>query len=584
MKILRTLGVILILLGLTVSTHAQQSDSLAHVVALRDSAVAELNAQIHELKLQQIMMQGLIEKSGATQRADSLRRVRQKQSIDSLRNLTPGEKVIIDGDTLFTIYASRGGSSPMRRAREVEAKIQELGKRVTFSVDSLTLFESEYTTDIMSSDRVIMSVSDLDGLWEGRSRTELAEIYREHIAEAISHLHDTYGLQAKLMGTFWAIIIIAIQVLLFIFTKRMMQRVRKRIIWAMRNRIKPLVFRGYELLNVRRGAQVLLFVERIAFITLIVVQLFISIPLLFSIFPETKDVTLRLFSYVWNPLRDIGVGIVSYIPNAIKIIIIIICFRYLIRAFRYVATEIAEGRMKFEGFYADWAMPTFHILRALVYCFMVVMIWPLLPSSDSEIFKGVSVFVGLVFSLGSTTIIGNIISGIVITYMRPFKVGDFVEINGTKGEIIEKTAFVTRLRTPKREIITVPNSAIMSSQTTNFSSAARQRGVIIHTEVTIGYSTEREVVEKLLLDAAASCSRIMKNPKPFVQITALEDFYIRYEINAYTQRSLELGPAYSELHKAIVDHFNAAHVEIMSPHFRANRDGSSIEIPSQETT
>ena len=400
------------------------------------------------------------------------------------------------------------------------------------------------------------------------------------IQAKIEELQEEYGLRAKVTGVLLALLIIVVQIVLIILTNRLFRRLYKRIVWAMRTWIRPFVFKGYELLNTRNAAHILLLLARIVFWIVVVLQLFISIPLLFSIFPETQSLTFQLLGYVWNPLKDIGLGIVSYIPNLIKIIIIIICFRYLIKGIHYVANEIAEGHIKFEGFYADWAIPTFQILRALIWCFAVVMIWPLLPSSDSEVFKGVSVFVGVVFSLGSTAIVGNIISGIVITYMRPFKIGDFVKINGIEGEVVEKTAFVTRLRTTKNEIVTVPNSAIMSSEAVNYSSAAEQRkGVIIHTEVTIGYGVPRETVENLLLEAAQSCTRLQKKPAPFVRIRALEDFYVRYEINAYTLQSLQLSACYTELHKAILDHFFEAGVEIMSPHFKAERDGNPVEIP-----
>lgn len=548
----------------------------------RDSIITALTLQLQDMKLQEIVMQGQLEQTAMTAREDSLRKVRQQMRIDSLRHVTPGSPVVIEDDTILVLYAARGGATPARRAADLQGKVEKLGRSLTFQPDSLFLFESELSTDIMSGDIVLLSVSDLDGMWMGKSRGELANEYLGLIGQKVKDMQEDYGLQAKVKGILLALLVIIVQVLLIRLTNLLFRRLYKRIVWGMRTWLRPFELKGYQLLNLHNAARILLLLARIVYWIVIVLQLVISVPLLFSIFPETQSLTYRLIGYVWEPLKDIGWGIVSYIPNLIKIVIIIICFRYLIRGLRYVANELAEGRIRFEGFYQDWAMPTFHLIRALIYCFMVVMIWPLLPNSDSEIFKGVSVFVGLVFSLGSTAIVGNIVSGIVITYMRPFKIGDFVKINGIEGEVIEKSAFVTRLRTPKNEIVTVPNSAIMSNEAVNYSSAAEQRkGVIIHTEVTIGYSAPRETVERLLLDAAASCQRLLKKPAPFVRVRALEDFYIRYEINAYTQHSLEMSACYSELHKAILDHFFAAGVEIMSPHFRAERDGNAVEIPPE---
>ena len=565
--------------------HAQEAEPVAEeveekLVDPRDSVINALTRQIQEMRLTEILMQEQLEQNEMSAREDSLHKVHRQQRIDSLRQVTPGVPIIVDKDTLLLLYASRGGATPERRAKEAMDKIEKLGKSLSFSTDSMYVFDSEFSSDIMSGDMVLLSVSDLDGMWQGKTRNELAEDYLGVIQAKIEELQEEYGLRAKVTGVLLALLIIVVQIVLIILTNRLFRRLYKRIVWAMRTWIRPFVFKGYELLNTRNAAHILLLLARIVFWIVVVLQLFISIPLLFSIFPETQSLTFQLLGYVWNPLKDIGLGIVGYIPSLIKIIIIIICFRYLIKGIHYVANEIAEGHIKFEGFYADWAIPTFQILRALIWCFAVVMIWPLLPSSDSEVFKGVSVFVGVVFSLGSTAIVGNIISGIVITYMRPFKIGDFVKINGIEGEVVEKTAFVTRLRTTKNEIVTVPNSAIMSSEAVNYSSAAEQRkGVIIHTEVTIGYGVPRETVENLLLEAAQSCTRLQKKPAPFVRIRALEDFYVRYEINAYTLQSLQLSACYTELHKAILDHFFEAGVEIMSPHFKAERDGNPVEIP-----
>ena len=209
-------------------------------------------------------------------------------------------------------------------------------------------------------------------------------------------------------------------------------------------------------------------------------------------------------------------------------------------------------------------MPTFHIVRFLLYAFMIAMIYPYLPGSDSGVFQGISVFVGLIVSLGSSTVIGNIIAGLVITYMRPFKMGDRIKLNDTTGDIIEKTPLVTRIRTPKNEVVTVPNSFIMSSHTVNYSTSAREYGLIIHSEVSIGYDVPWRQVNQILIDAALNTPGVVDDPRPFVLETSLSDWYPVYQINAYIKEAHKMSQIYSDLHQTIQDKFNEAGIDIMS--------------------
>ena len=312
------------------------------------------------------------------------------------------------------------------------------------------------------------------------------------------------------------------------------------------------------------------------------IQLVITVPLIFIIFPQTEGLAYRLLGYIWNPIRKIFVDIIDYIPNLFTIIVIWYAVKYLVRMVLYLAREIEAGRLKFNGFYPDWAMPTFHIVRFLLYAFMIAMIYPYLPGSKSGVFQGISVFVGLIVSLGSSTVIGNIIAGLVITYMRPFKMGDRIKLNDTTGDIIEKTPLVTRIRTPKNEVVTVPNSFIMSSHTVNYSTSAREYGLIIHSEVSIGYDVPWRQVNQILIDAALNTPGVVDDPRPFVLETSLSDWYPVYQINAYIKEAHKMAQIYSDLHQTIQDKFNEAGIEIMSPHYMAVRDGNATTMPKDD--
>jgi len=251
------------------------------------------------------------------------------------------------------------------------------------------------------------------------------------------------------------------------------------------------------------------------------------------------------------------------------------------RFVRYIFSEIRKENLKLPGFYADWAMPTFGIVRFLLLAFMFVLIFPYLPGSDSDIFKGVSVFLGILFSLGSSSAIGNMVAGLVITYMRPFQIGDRVKISGITGDVVEKTLLVTRLKTVKNEVITIPNSAILSGNTINYSSIAKKEGLIVYSTVTIGYDVPWKDMHAALLEAAARTEFVLKEPKPFVLQTSLDDFYVSYQINAITKLPKKQAEIYSLLHQNIQDVCNERGIEIMSPHYRAERDGNKSTIPGE---
>lgn len=554
---------------LTADSVLSESDSLIHV----------LRTQVQELQLQRIMMQEQLAETG---RGDSVRKAERMARIDSLRTITPGAPLVIEGDTLLVLYARKGGVLAEKRVEQAYHIILSQGKRMTMFADSVYVYESDFFSDIMAGNDVILSVTDLDGLWQNTTRQELAAKYAEVIKTKIVEIHEEYGLRQKLYGLMWVAIIIVVQTLLIRFTLWLYRRWRYRLLRRVMRWDIPLRIRDYEVLNVRRRGLLFLFFYRLLRIFLILIQLLISVPLLFYVFPETKTFTFTILGYIWNPFVDIVMSVIGYLPNLFKIIVIIICFRYIVKAIRYLLNEVATGKLKINGFYADWAQPTFLILRLLLYSFMFVMIWPLLPSSNSEIFQGVSVFIGVIVSLGSTSIVGNVMAGLVMTYMRPFKEGDFIRFGEVEGFVLEKTALVTRVRTRKNEVITIPNSNLMSAQTSNFTFAAENFGIIVHTKVTIGYDMKHELIENLLLASAKATHHLLQKPLPYVRVTALDDFYVEYEINAFTHSTDKLSDIYSELHQNILDHFHEAGVEIMSPHIFAHRDNLELQIPKNE--
>ena len=558
---LKRYGTLLTIMCTVLTMLAQNADSA-------QMRIDSLTRMIQEMKLKELILESELYENGRSAREDSLHQIAQKQRIDSLRQTTPGVPLVVDGDTLFYIHASLGGNDALHRAAAAARKITLIGKSLKVTTDSMHIFEGEYTADIMCGEIVVLSISDLDGLWNGLSRLELARQLLPIVSAEIHALHAEYGLKAKLTGLGWAVFLIVVQIVFFLLTIRLIRWLRQKIINGLGGKLKPLAVKGYVLLNMHQQKRILLALTRVLQFLLILLQLFISLPLLFSIFPETEMFTWNMINYVWSPLRDTMLSFIYYFPNLVKIVVIIMVVRWLLKGLRHLSNEIAAGRLKIDRFYQDWAQPTYHIIRIFVVAFTLVVIWPWLPGSESGIFKGVSIFVAALFSLGSTTTIGNLISGIIITYMRPFLVGDYVAIGEREGEVIEKNAFITRLKDIKGNIITVPNNSILSQQTVNYTAAARDgQGSVVHSAFTFTYKVPRQTIEGYLLEGAARCQLLLKEPAPFVLVTALEDFYTRYEINGYTTQTDRLFEVYSELHKNIIDVFSEHDLDPTSSHF-----------------
>lgn len=551
------------------------SDSLQQLVKMKQELeVARLNEANLRMEMEQLRL--------ASMAADSVKHARQKQRIDSLRAVTTGVPVVVEGDTLFYLYAKRGGHTPRQRAEMDSTAITELGRRFHLRPDSLYIESTDIVTDLMYGNKVIVSFIDQDALWENCTREQLAAANRKVIVNKLKEMKETHSIWQLGKRILYFILVLVGQYLLFRLTNWLFRKLKLRIQKLKDTKLKPISIQDYELLDTQKQVNLLVFLANLLRYVFMLLQLLLTVPLLFSIFPQTKSLAYQLFSYIWDPIKSIFLGVIDYIPNLFTIFVIWYAVKYLVKLMHYLAHEVQSERLKINGFYSDWAIPTFHIIRFLLYAFMIAMIYPYLPGSNSGVFQGISVFVGLIVSLGSSTVIGNIIAGLVITYMRPFKLGDRIQLNDTTGNVIEKTPLVTRIRTPKNEVVTIPNSFIMSSHTVNFSQSAREYGLIIHSEVTIGYDAPWRQVHQLLIDAALNTPGVVDDPRPFVLETSLSDWYPVYQVNAYIQDANRLAQIYSDLHQNIQDRFNEAGVEIMSPHYMAVRDGNETTIPKKD--
>jgi small-conductance mechanosensitive channel len=350
--------------------------------------------------------------------------------------------------------------------------------------------------------------------------------------------------------------------------------------------IKAFKIKKFKLLDTSQILNIFQFFLRLLKYLLTAFQLFITLPIVFSLFPATEKLASTLFGYILTPLKNILFGTIAYIPNLITIAVIVFVTRYVIRCLKFFSTQIQREKLVIPGFYPDWAAPTFNILRVLLWVFTVAVIYPYLPGSESRIFQGVSVFVGIIFSLGSSSAIGNLVAGIVVTYMRPFKIGDWIQIQGNTGILVEKTLMVVRIKTHKNEYITFPNLQVLSASILNYntSSDEDEEGLVLHVEITYGYATPWRLIHEILIEAALKTGYVLQSPGPFVLQTAMDDFYCHYQINCFTKEIDRVPSIYSELFQNIQDGFHARSLDMTAPHFRINLPlESAMYTPPPET-
>lgn len=505
----------------------------------------------------------------------------RKAKIDSLRNTVKGYPVRgFFNDTLFLIYTKFGSFSASYRASATSDRIKSLSENFNDLKDSIYINDLETNVDILSGETILMSVSDNDALWNNTTRQELADTYKKIISGALVQYKKETNLLVLAKEAGIACVVLLLFGVLIFYINKLFSWIAAKIKGSENIIFKGIKIKNYTVLDSKKEVNVILTANTFIKWIFICISIYIALPILFGIFPWTKNLADQLFGYILTPIQKIALGFWNYLPNLITIIVIIFVFRLVLKGLYYLKTEIELSHLQIPGFYPDWASPTYQIIRVLLIAFLVIVIFPYLPGSESPVFRGVSVFLGFLFTFGSAGSLSNIVAGIILTYMRLFKIGDRVKIGEITGDVIEKSLLVTRVRTVKNEIVSIPNSTIMNSYTVNYTSDAPNNGLIIHTTVTIGYDVPWRDIHQALIDAALKTNYVMEEPKPFVLQTSLDDFYVSYQINVYTHEASKQSAIYSDLHQKIQDICNERGIEIMSPHYRASRDGNTSTIPA----
>ena len=519
---------------------------------------------------------GTFPPEGAAQTASSSLSASSSIPAHSDSTSQAGSPVLLGGREIFRVQAGIKAHSAEDRAKATSDRLLRLAKDRFASVDSILVSDTDISADVALGDRILFSVFDVDAVAANRDRLTLARERAAATRAAIKEYRTRHSAKTILMGVIWAVVATVALFAVLALLSRLLRKVIAAIdgwIQVKGDRIRQKSKAIVPPDQVRTGLRGL---ARLARLFLVLIAIYIYLDVVLGLFPWTQPFAERLLGLLLNPLRAILTSVWVCLPGLIFIVVLAIVTQYVLKFAKFVFDEIDAGRIVINGFYTDWAKPTFNIVRALVILFAVIVAYPYIPGSDTEAFKGVSLFIGILFSLGSTSAVANIVAGIILTYMRAFRVGDIIEISGQRGIVTEMTLLATHIRTPKNMIVTIPNATVLGSHVTNFSSHVKDRGLILPITVGIGYDVPWRQVHAMLLNAAGQTEGVLKSPAPFVLQRELEDMCVRYELNVYTDKAETILRAYSDLHKRILDAFNEYGVQIMTPSYEGDREVPAV--------
>jgi small-conductance mechanosensitive channel len=483
--------------------------------------------------------------------------------------------VTIDGEILFRVGGVESYPAE-RRANEVRERIISLARDPTFDPKTLTTQPADFGIDVMAGRIRLIIVTDPDAQLEGVTRELFASIVIGKTKEAVERYRYYRRSDILLRNILIAIGATLIALGLFFVFRWSLRRVERVARRRYETHIQAFKVRSLELVRAERIRGLFTTVLRLIRWSAYLILFYLYLELILSRFPWTRGLATHLLEWVLDPLENLTSSFIDYLPNFIFIIILTLLTAFALKLIKLFFSGIEQGVLTFSGFEREWAKPTYNLVRILFIAFALVLAYPHIPGSESQAFKGVSIFLGVIFSLGSTSAVSNIIAGYSMIYRRAFKVGDRVQIAEHIGDVLAMRLLTTHLKTIKNEIVVVPNSIILNSNLVNYTTLAQDQGLILHTSVGIGYETPWRQVEAMLLRAAELTPGVLKKPPPFVLHNNLGDFAVNYELNAYCHDSHRMVQIYTELHRNILDQFNEYGIQIMTPAYVGDPESPKV--------
>jgi small-conductance mechanosensitive channel len=488
--------------------------------------------------------------------------------------------VIIDGTTLFRVRGATAYPAE-RRAERIRTTIIEVAGDTSIGLDEFNVEHLDDRSTISVRGRPIVNIYEVDAQVESLDRNLLSQVYLGRILEVVADYREARSGGTLLRNAAFMLAITGVLVVLLWGTRALFRRLDTWIERHVKKGVQELASKSHYIIQAGPLWGLIAGLLRLLRVVIYLVLVYFYLNTVLGLFPWTRPAAKVLLQLILNPLLSVWTGFVGALPNLIFLVVLWFLVRYALKMIKAFFRGVGIGRIKLASFEAEWADPTYKIVRIAVIAFAIVLAYPYIPGSDSAAFKGVSVFLGVLLSLGSSSFIANLIAGLSMTYRGAFREGDLIRIGETTGTVEDVKLMVTRLRTPKNEKVILPNSNILSTDVINYTQAAKSEGLIVHSTVGIGYDTPWRQVEAMLLEAVSRTEGLQSDPSPFVLQEALGDFAVQYQVNAYWSGGRSLPRIRSDLHAHIQDVFNENGVQIMSPAYEADPEQPKVVPPER---
>ncbi|MEP2531707.1 mechanosensitive ion channel domain-containing protein [Shimia sp.] len=477
--------------------------------------------------------------------------------------------VIVDGEELFVVRGSTALPA-IERAESVAERIISVAESSQAELVNVDIRPGELGRMIYADNIMITVTTASDAEFEEMDIVVLSELQAEAIRNTILMYRTNRTDEAFAQSTFTAFAWSAVFAIYCTILLLMRKRVSRLVARIVERRFHVVQAATQDVLQAKAVSNLVKFFVRVFLDVLLFTGFYYYLSFVLHSFPNTKPIAALLIRYVTDPILELMLGLVGYLPNLITIAIIVAVTRWIIKGVRLFFENLDQGTITLKNFEPHWVWPTYNLIRLSLVLTCAVICFPYIPGSNSAAFQGLTIMVGVMVSLGSNSVISNVLAGLFVLYKRSMNVGDRIRVGEHYGDVMQIRLMDTYLKSVKNELISIPNATLVSSEVINYSSKIDGKGLLLHTTVGIGYEEPRNKVEAMLIEAAHRTNGLKKSPAPFVLVTGLADFAMNYQINAFTTRGSSLPLILSDLHKHISDVFNENGVQIMTPSYEAD--------------